>query len=124
MSGDWYTVMYSGESVSDFLNPICHHVEMNVNADGTFSSSEEFTLGNKHMTIEGINGIIDGNTVLAELEDGKIAVEGILLDTDYENYQIYYQCYDNFAMHQHDLTDEDKEQLKAMPERLRQLYID
>lgn len=60
------------------------------------------------MTIEGINGIIDGNTILAELEDGKIAVEGILLDTDYENYQIYYQCYDNFGIHDHDLTLEEK----------------
>jgi hypothetical protein len=66
-----------------------------VNADGSFIASEEVRIEGKSFVSHDIKGMFKESTVEAELFGSKLRVQMQLIDTDYDNYLIGYQCYDN-----------------------------
>jgi len=81
-------------AVPDLL-PACHHATFTVAEDGSFTAQEEVRLGGKTFLAEDINGKFDDYVVDATFFGDKITVQMEVLDTDYENFMIGYECYDN-----------------------------
>jgi hypothetical protein len=75
--------------------PSCHHALFNVNEDGTFTAREEVRIDNQTFVADGITGKFSESTVEGDFMGTKLRVQMEILDTDYENYLIGYQCYDN-----------------------------
>ena len=94
LSGDWFLQRTDEPAVPELL-PSCHHANFNVNADGSFTASEEVRIEGKSFVSHDIKGMFKESTVEAELFGSKLRVQMQLIDTDYQNYLIGYQCYDN-----------------------------
>jgi hypothetical protein len=75
--------------------PTCHHANFKVNEDGSFTADEEVRIEGKNFVANGISGQFKESTVMADLFGAKLRVQMEILDTDYDNYLIGYQCYDN-----------------------------
>ena len=94
LSGDWFLQRTDEPSVPEML-PSCHHANFKVEEDGRFTANEEIRIEGKTFIAENVEGLFNGSTVEAELFGRKLRVQMLLLDTDYDNYLIGYQCYDN-----------------------------
>lgn len=94
LTGDWFLQRTDEPSVPELL-PTCHHANFQVNADGSFLANEEVRIEGKNFLAEAITGRFNDSVVEAELFGAKLRVQMELLDTDYDNFLIGYQCYDN-----------------------------
>ena len=75
--------------------PQCHHALFEVKEDGTFTAKEEVRIEDQHFVADGITGKFTESTVEGDFMGTKLQVHMEILDTDYDNYLIGYQCYDN-----------------------------
>ena len=94
LSGDWF-LHRTDEPFMPELLPSCHHGQFDVNSEGDFTAKEEVRVQGKIFVTEDISGDFDDFIVEAEFFGDKLEVEMMILDTDYDNYMIAYQCYDN-----------------------------
>ena len=78
--------------------PSCHHAIFNVNDDGTFTAKEEVRIENQTFVADGITGKFTESTLEGNFMGTKLRVQMEILDTDYDNYLIGYQCYDNIDL--------------------------
>lgn len=77
------------------LLPTCHHAIFDVNRDGTFNAIEEVGVQGKTFVAENIEGEFSDYTIEASFFGGKLQVQMEVLATDYDNFLIGYECYDN-----------------------------
>lgn len=94
LSGDWY-LHRSTEFLLEQMTPTCHHATMKINDDGSFVAMEEAAFMGKTFVAENVKGKFTKNRVRADFFDEKLSVKVQILDTDYDNYLIGYECFDN-----------------------------
>ena len=94
LSGDWFLQRMDEPFVPEML-PKCHHCQLEVDASGDFSATEEVQFGGRNFIVNEIEGSFDGPTLEAEFFGEKLQVSFTILDTDYDNYMIGYECFDN-----------------------------
>jgi len=94
LSGDWFLQRTDEPSVPELL-PSCHHANFVVADDGSFVANEEIRIEGKQFVAENVTGQFTDSIVEAEMFGQKLRVQMHLLDTDYDNYLIGYNCYDN-----------------------------
>lgn len=92
---------------------------MQVNKNGYYTARQEFNLGSKHIEINDIEGRIMNDEIFTSYDDGVLMGKGIILDTDYCNYMIWYSCMDDFQMHSHSLSEEQLESMANMTQQQR-----
>lgn len=80
--------------------PSCHHAMFNVKDDGSFIAKEEVRIEDKTYVADNITGKFSESTVEGDFFGTKLRVQMEILDTDYDNYLIGYQCYDNIEFAQ------------------------
>ena len=97
LAGDWYLQRTDEPAVPEML-PSCHHAIFNVNDDGTFTAKEEVRIENQTFVADGITGKFTESTLEGNFMGTKLRVQMEILDTDYDNYLIGYQCYDNIDL--------------------------
>jgi hypothetical protein len=94
LTGDWYMHRCSRDLFNE-ITPTCHHARMKINEDGSFNAIEEAQfLGHKFIAEDIVGQFTDSN-VRADFFDSKLSVKVRVLDTDYENYLVGYECFDN-----------------------------
>jgi hypothetical protein len=94
LSGEWY-MHRSSEFLLGMTTPTCHHASMKISDDGSFVAMEEVTFLGKTFVAENIKGLFTKNVVRADFFDEKLSVKVQVLDTDYDNFMIGYECWDN-----------------------------
>ena len=94
LTGDWFLQRTDEPSVPEML-PACHHCNLSVTPEGTFTGSEEVRVEGKTFIAEDITGLFSKQVMEANLFGQKLRVQMQVLDTDYDNYLIGYQCFDN-----------------------------
>lgn len=94
LSGDWY-MHRTTEFLLDYMTPTCHHATMKINEDGSFLAMEEAAFMGKTFVAENVKGKFTKNRVRADFFDDKLSVKVQILDSDYDNYLIGYECFDN-----------------------------
>lgn len=94
LTGEWY-LHRSSEFLYPEMTPTCHHCKMEIAADGSFKATEEATFMGKKFIADDITGLFTESTVRADFFDEKLSVKVQILDTDYDNYLIGYECFDN-----------------------------
>ena len=94
LSGDWF--MHRSLSYAEnYMPTTCYHVKTEVNEDGTFKAVQEARYLGKEWVAQNIKGELTGDLLRTELFDGNLTTRMQILDTDYENYSISLECYDN-----------------------------
>jgi hypothetical protein len=94
LTGEWY-MHRSSEFLMGMTTPTCHHASMKIGDDGSFVAFEEATFLGKTFVAENIKGQFTKNVVRADFFDDKVSVKVQVLDTDYDNFMIGYECWDN-----------------------------
>ena len=85
----------STEFLHENMTPGCHHALITVKEDGSFTATDEANFNGKTWINENITGQFSKDTVRADFFDAKLSITIQILDTDYENYLISYECFDN-----------------------------
>ena len=94
LTGEWY-MHRSSEFLQEEMTPTCHHAMMNIKDDGSFTATEEAAFMDKTWIGDNITGQFTKNAVRADFFDKKLSIAVTVLDTDYDNYLIGYECFDN-----------------------------
>lgn len=94
LSGDWFLQRMDEPFVPEML-PRCHHCQLDVDEMGSFSATEEVQFGGRNFIVNEIQGEFNGSTLEAEFFGEKMQVSFEILATDYDNYMIGYECFDN-----------------------------
>src|SRR5450830_1239985 len=76
------------------LLPACTHSSWTVSDDGTWKSREEMRVQGKTLLSGDLTGSFLKSMLREEAFDKKLTETLWLLDTDYDNYLITYQCFD------------------------------
>ena len=103
LSGDWY-IHADTCPMSRVVHLDCNHAVIQANADGSFNVAKEMSIDGHAIRIKGIKGIFTGNTLAIDMFGEKVNLEMNLLDTDFDNWAIFYQCFDNISVVQADNT--------------------
>jgi hypothetical protein len=77
------------------LLPACTHSSWTASDDGTWKSREEMRVQGKTLLSGDLTGSFLKSMLREEAFDKKLTETLWLLDTDYDNYLITYQCFDN-----------------------------
>ena len=104
LTGDWFLQRMDEPFVPEML-PKCHHCQLDVSEDGKFSATEEVKFGERNFIVNEIKGMFEGSTLKGEFFGDKMRVNFEILATDYDNYMIGYECFDNMEF---SLESEDK----------------
>jgi len=75
--------------------PTCHHCSIKISDDGSFVAMEEATFLGKTFVAENVKGLFTKNVVRADFFNDKFYVKVQVFDTDYDNFLIGYECWDN-----------------------------
>mmetsp|Transcript_11790 Transcript_11790/g.14966 ORF Transcript_11790/g.14966 Transcript_11790/m.14966 type:complete len:219 (-) Transcript_11790:125-781(-) len=94
LTGDWFLQRTDEPFIPDML-PNCHHCQLEVNEEGEFTATEEAQFGGKAFIIENVTGEFAGPTMEVDLFGEKMQVQFEIMGTDYDNYMIGYECFDN-----------------------------
>lgn len=94
LSGEWF-MQRSTEFLQQEMTPTCHHASMLIGEDGNFVANEEAKFMGKTWIAENITGLYTNSNVRADFFDKKLSLNVMIMDTDYDNYMIGYQCFDN-----------------------------
>ena len=94
LSGDWF-LQWTQEPAAPELLPACHHANWKVSEDGKFTAQEELRIQGKTFQHERVSGHFDKSKMSIDLSEKLLTAQMELLDTDYDNYMIVYQCFDN-----------------------------
>ena len=102
LAGDWY-LHADTCPVARIMQPACNHCVIDVKEDGTFKSAKELSVQGHQMQIHDITGTFAGENAGIDIA-GKMHIGMNLLDSDYDNYAIFYQCFENISQVQPDKT--------------------
>ena len=94
LSGDWF-MQRSLNYARNYVPTACFHIKTEVNEDGTFNAIEEARFAGKDWVAQNIKGEITDDLIKADLFDNDLSVRMQILDTDYDNYSVSLECFDN-----------------------------
>jgi len=84
---------------TDFAKTIvpttCLHQSIRAKDDGSFAGIEEMKLAGSDWVIRGLTGKVSGDKVSIDFFDDAVTKKVQVLDTDYDNFVIGVECYDN-----------------------------
>ena len=85
------------------VKPDCNHCVLDIKADGTFKSAKELSIMGHRMQIHDVTGTFAGDHAGVDITD-KMHIGLNILDTDYDHYAVFYQCFENISKVQDDKT--------------------
>lgn len=94
LSGEWY-MQRTSKFMMEGMTPSCHHAVMDIDENGKFTANEEASFMGKKFVAEDMTGEFTDNVVRADFFNDKMSVKVMVMDTDYDNYMIGYECFDN-----------------------------
>lgn len=94
LEGDWYTYAslntYNLFNNADCLHSVCTYDE----ESGVLNTEFEMDLEGRQAKIHELRTFVEGDLLISDMFDQKLAFHGAVLDTDYDNYVIGYGCFD------------------------------
>ena len=95
LEGDWYTYT-SLNTYNLFYNAECLHSVCTFDKEsGVLNSDFEMELEGRHAKVHELRTFFEGDMLISDMFDQKLAFHGAILDTDYDNYVIGYSCFDS-----------------------------
>lgn len=73
----------------------CNHWFVEIGEDGSFKGIEERKIFGKDWVAQNLTGSLSGDIAAIEFFDSDVMIKLQVLDTDYENYVITLECFDN-----------------------------
>ena len=102
LAGDWF-LHADTCPISRMIKPECNHSVLDIKEDGTFRSAKELSIMKHRMQIHDVTGTLAGDQTGVDIA-GKLHIGMNLLDTDYEQYAVFYQCFENISKISEDKT--------------------